>query len=337
MGKFIFDGTEFERFNSETVLDTLLRNRQNVPFSCKNGVCQTCMMRALEGDIPVEAQKGLKNTLLAQNYFLPCCCKPDGELVIESAQDAEIYGRCVIISKTLLSSEICRIELKPANDLYYHAGQFINLRRRDGLVRSYSLASVPKVDDFLELHVKRMENGQMSSWLLNEAGIGTELDIQGPNGGCFYVPGNATQPLLLIGTGTGLAPLLGIIRDALMSGHRGDIYLYHGARKPDGLYLQNHLQIMSERHHNFHYTASLSGRDVPTGHIEGRADDIALARHTRLNGFGVYLCGDPLMVNSSKRLAYLAGAAMDDIHTDPYEMKDLRTVNRDVVSNANCA
>ncbi len=337
MSKFIFEGTEYERFNPETVLDTLLRNKQDIPHSCKSGICQSCMMRATSGKIPIEAQVGLNKMLLAQDYFLPCCCKPDGELVFESAHDAEIYGRGIIISKTLLSSEVCRIELKPANDLYYRAGQFINLRRHDGLVRSYSLASVPKLDDTLELHVKRMENGEMSNWLLDDTRIGTELDIQGPNGHCYYMPGNPTQPLLLIGTGTGLAPLIGIIRDALVSGHQGDIYLYHGSRKPDGLYLQNDLHIMSERHPNFHYTPSLSGRHVPAGHIKGRADDIALARHTRLNGFGVYLCGDPLMVDSSKRLAYLAGAALDDIHTDPYEMKDLRKVNRDVVSNANCA
>ncbi|GMR07193.1 MAG: FAD-binding oxidoreductase [Gammaproteobacteria bacterium] len=337
MSKFIFEGTEYERFNTETVLDTLLRNKLNIPHSCKGGICQSCMMRATNGKIPIEAQVGLKETLLAQDYFLPCCCQPDGELVIESVHDAEIYGRGIIVSKALLSSGVCRIGLKPANDLYYRAGQFINLRRRDGLVRSYSLASVPKLDDTLELHVKRMENGQMSNWLLDDVQIGTELDIQGPNGRCYYLPGNPGQPLLLIGTGTGLAPLIGIIRDALMSGHQGDIYLYHGSRKPDGLYLQNDLHIMSERHHNFHYTPSLSGRDVPTGCIRGRADDIALARHTRLNGFAVYLCGDPLMVNSSKRLAYLAGASIEDIHADPYEMKDLRKVNRDMLSSASCA
>ncbi len=208
--------------------------------------------------------------------------------------------------------------------LYYRAGQFINLRRDDGMVRSYSLASVPALDDLLELHVKRLPRGVMSNWLFDrlEAGIG--LDIQGPNGACFYGPGRPETPLLLIGNGSGLAPLIGIARDALASGHEGEIRLYHGTRHRQGLYLHETLLAMAEDHANFIYTPCVSGENGQSG----RAENVAFADNPQLDGHRVYLCGYPPMVKAAKKQAYLMGAELADIYADPFELRDLRLTPR---------
>ena len=79
------------------------------------------------------------------------------------------------------------------------------MRRNDGLCRSYFLASVPNLDRHLEFHTKRLPGGQMSNWMFNDMKIGESVDIQGPNGSCFYLPGAPDQSLLLIGTVTGRA------------------------------------------------------------------------------------------------------------------------------------
>lgn len=130
--------------------------------------------------------------------------------------------------------------------------------------------------------------------------------------------------MLLLGTGTGLAPLVGIARDALAPGHRGPIHLFHGSRARSGLYLEEVLKNLAGRFPNFSYFPCLSGEDVPAGYTRGRADDVALEAHPDLTGWRVFLCGAPDMVRTTKRRAYLAGARLDDIHADPFDLKDLR-------------
>ena len=82
----------------------------------------------------------------------------------------------------MLSPNVCKLLIEPTLTFVYHAGQFINLRRPDGLVRSYSLASLPTEDYFLEIHVQRKGDGAMSNWILDELKAGDELDIQNASG-----------------------------------------------------------------------------------------------------------------------------------------------------------
>ncbi|HED15985.1 MAG TPA: 2Fe-2S iron-sulfur cluster binding domain-containing protein [Gammaproteobacteria bacterium] len=328
MSKINFKGKVIECLDSETVLDAFLRSGENIPHSCKTGVCQTCLLRTIKGKVPIEAQYGLKTTLCAQNYFLACSAIPDQDLVVALPTEAEVFGRVTVQEKELLSTNICRLTLETTRALHYHAGQFINLRRDDNLIRSYSLLSVPDIDPYLEIHIKRMPDGKMSNWIFDQVKAGFSLDIQGPNGNCFYVSGEPNQNLLLIGTGTGLAPLIGIARDALYSGHLGGIYLYHGSRQIEGLYLHNDLHAMEKKYPNFYYIPCLSGSYVPAECTPGRAHDVALTHHNNLNNWRIYLCGTPPMVNTAKKLAYLAGADLADIYADPFEVADLRSKPR---------
>lgn len=71
--------------------------------------------------------------------------------------------------------------------------------------------------------------------------------------------------MLVIGNGTSLAPLVGIVREALAADHRGEIHLYHGTRHPDGLYLDHDLRDLAARNRTIRYAACLSGTAVPPG------------------------------------------------------------------------
>ena len=329
MARLTFEGVTYDGADNESVLDTLSRHGVAVPFSCRNGICLTCMMRCVEGDVPAKAQAEIRDTLRARGYFLPCVCRPESDLTLARAADGALFGRAVVASVEPLAPRIVRVRLLPATPLYYHAGQFINLRRADGLTRSYSLASVPSRSNYLELHVKALPGSTMSAWIVDELTPETALDIDGPNGACFYVPGNTEGALLLIGNGTGLAPLVGIARDALTSGHAGPIRLYHGSRHRPGLYLDADLRALAVTHDNFDYVACLSGEDVADGYRAGRVEAVAFADHADLKNWRVYLCGYPAMVNAARKTAYLAGAAMADIHADPFELMDKRAVPRE--------
>ncbi len=336
MAQINFAAARHELTPDETVLECLERNGHEIPFSCRTGVCLTCMMRLCDGTPPSASQNGLRQGQIEQGYFLPCVCRPQetgADLEVEAPTDAELFGRAVVSDVAPLSASVCRLRLRTPVPLFYHAGQFINLRRGDGLMRAYSLASVPRLDETLELHIKRLGGGRMSNWIHDDLRLGEALDIQGPNGDCYYIGGDAERPLLLIGNGTGLAPLYGIARDALAHGHGGPIHLYHGSRTAKGLYYRDELMALAQAHENFHYTACLSGEEsearAAIGAREGRAEAVALGEHGSLEGWGVYLCGYPPMVKTAKKWAFLAGAALEDILADPYEMQDLRRLPRD--------
>ena len=329
MAEINFGGVAYSCREGETVLDALLRQDVEVPYSCKLGVCLSCLLRVESGTVPSEAQDGLRKTLCEQGYFLACQCRPGDGLSIAGADEADVFSRAKVLEIERLASNVCRVTLEPATPLYYHAGQFINLRRRDGLIRSYSLASVPRLDPHLELHVKRLPNGRMSDWIFDELSPGESLDIQGPNGTCYYLPGNPSQSMLLIGNGTGLAPLVGILRDTLNDGHGGPIFLYHGTRYKEGLYLRRELEDLAVQHDNFRYSSCLSQDPNVTGCRSGRAEAVASAAHPDLTGWRVFLCGYPPMVHAAKKQAYLAGASLNDIHADPFELCELRRAPRD--------
>ena len=312
----------------ESVLAVLLRNNVDVPFSCRAGVCHSCLIRRSDGSVPASSQPGLKPTLREQNYFLACQLVPDEDIAVSLPDDAGVVGHAIVTGLDCIGQNICRIHLETATPLCYRAGQYLNLRRQDGLARSYSLASVPGMDKHLELHVRRRDNGRMSTWINDELKAGDRLDFHGPYGDCFYVPGTPGQDLLLIGTGTGLAPLIGIVRDALQAQHSGDIHLFHGGREAEDLYLDRRLRRLAEMHSNFHYHACISGDNVAGDVRRGRADELAFSDFHDLSGKRVYLCGLPAMVNTARRTAYLNGVAMNDIMADAFEMTNLRKKER---------
>ena len=130
--------------------------------------------------------------------------------------------------------------------------------------------------------------------------------------------------MLLIGNGTGLAPLIGIVRDALYSGHTATIALYHGSQTAAGSYRGDQLRALQAAHGNFQYIPCISGEVAPEGYRRGRADDVAFSEHANLKEWRVFLCGNPQMVYGGRDRAVAAGAHIADIYADPYELKDLR-------------
>jgi len=312
-----FEGQDYFCATDETVLESLERHGVMLPSSCKSGTCQTCLTRALKGKPPVASQKGLKDTLAAQHYFLACICKPEEDLEIGLATISPKYS-AKLISKDLMNESIVRLRIEVPDGFNYRSGQFINLiRPSDDLTRSYSMASISS-DAFLELHIKRVPDGRMSAWLFDDVEVGEELSFFGPSGDCFYLPDDPERSLLLVGAGTGLAPLLGILRDALEQGHQGDIHLFHASLATAGLYLIDELRDLAKQFAQFKYTPCVLHGEAPEGGEQGDVVDIPGQKLGSFNGYRVYLCGDPQIVNALRQKAFMAGASMQDIHSDPF-------------------
>lgn len=162
----------------------------------------------------------------------------------------------------------------------------------------------------------------MSTWLCREISDGQPVQLRGPYGECKYREGKRDQSLLLIATGSGLAPVYGIAKDALAAGHIGPIHLYHGSSDTHGLYLGQELGELASEYENFHYhpCCDVVPKSASPKLREGRANDSAFADHQSLSGWQVVLCGHPEMVRLSKKFAYLGGASLGDIYADPFEV-----------------
>lgn len=317
MSNIFFEGAEYALEPGETVLKALRRQGVDVPSSCESGICQTCMMKAVRGAVPESATKGLRATQREQGCFLACVCVPDQDLEIVPVGHADKTA-AAIVSMTPLNDTVLQVRLRATDSIEYRAGQFMTFVRADGLSRSYSLASVSGLDDELEFHVALLPNGRMSGWLHAEAQPEDRLDLIGPLGTCFYAAADLDQPMLLAGTGTGLAPLYGIARDALRHNHRGEIHLFHGCLTGAGLYLEPELRRLAAEHANFHYyPCVLHGPATPGIHV-GAIDAYLKAMVPELKGHRVYLCGHPDTVKLLQKKTFLAGARMQDIYADAF-------------------
>lgn len=301
-----------------SLLDALLAHGVPIASSCRSGTCQTCLVRAVAGEIPPAAQKGLKPTLRARNFLLACSCYPSGDIEVATGEQPLARIEAEVTGFGRLSAEVASLRLRPAQPLDYRAGQYLRLFVDDRTSRCYSVASVPHIDSGIELHVRRAPQGRVSGWIHDTVRPGQVLTISEALGDCFYQPGEADQPLLLIATGCGLGSLAGIARDALSHGHRGPISLYHGCRRVDNLYWSGELQQLAADHPNLRYVRCVSREAAPRGVEHGKALEVALADLPDLTGWRVFLCGDANMVESAKRATFLAGASMGAIHADPH-------------------
>jgi NAD(P)H-flavin reductase/ferredoxin len=301
----------------ETVLDALLRENINIPYACKKGTCHSCMLSSTEAP-PQSAQAGLKKTLQTLNYFLPCQCYPEQDMTIKLPDQSDFYRIGTVVDNTLLNRNTILLVIAFVDAFEFKAGQFVNLQRSDGVTRSYSIANIPQQTNTLEFHIRRLPDGQFSTWLHDEISIGDSIAVSEPRGHCFYLPERREQGLLLVGTGTGLAPLAGILTDALTQGHTGPIHLFHGSREREDLYRIDEMRRLAESHPNFNYTPCLSGNDVHDGFTQGRLNDIVFSKMVDFKGWRVFLCGHPDMVNQMKKQVFLKGASMADIYTDAF-------------------
>ncbi|HFD12447.1 MAG TPA: 2Fe-2S iron-sulfur cluster binding domain-containing protein [Crenotrichaceae bacterium] len=321
MKKITLDDQNYHCKAEQTVLDALLAADVVVPYGCRQGVCHSCLMRSMDGAPPDEAQVGLNDAQVAQNHFLACQCYPEQDMQVCLPEHSQLTA-ATVVSKQKLSDKIIQLILKPVEALEFHAGQFVNLQREDGLLRSYSIANIPNPDNLMEFHIRKLPEGQFSQWAFHDLQEGDKLEIHTPQGECFYVPGNPDQNLLLIGSGTGLAPLAGIIADALAHQHRGVIHLFHGSRDSSGLYLVDEMRNLAKDHDSFNYTACTSTTTPHNDFTRGRANDIALETYPDLKGWRIYLCGHPDMVKTTQQKAFLGGAKLQDIYADAFLVGD---------------
>ena len=303
----------------ETVLQGLLRAGFAIPNGCRAGACQSCLMKYDSGSVPSQAQQGLKATQIASGLFLSCCCVPQTPLSVSHTNTSREIFSAEVVEKDWLNEQVIGLRLKSHSPISYQSGQYMTLWKNPQTARCYSLASLPD-DETLEFHIKHIPGGEISDWIAKEIDSGDTLTLQGPVGQCYYVP--CDQPLLLAGIGTGLAPLCGILREALESGHQQPVSLVVGGKTRADFYLMEMLTDLTECYEQFSLSfISQSETDSCPAEAEKHLEtgDIynwIQSHHPSQNNYRVYICGAESFVKKMKKQCFLSGASMANIHAD---------------------
>jgi NAD(P)H-flavin reductase/ferredoxin len=320
-----FNDDSYALAANESILDCLLRNDKPVPYSCKSGICQACLVKTVGTPPPAKASVGLKPTLQASGYGMACQWIPEADTEVRLPGAEELAITMVVKSMDMLNPGVMRLLLVPEDLQRMFAsspGQYLSLISPDGTTRSYSIANDFVHDGHIELHIGKTERGMFTNWLFNEAKVGQTLQARGPAGACYYLnPDERDFPILLAGTGTGLAPLWGIVRDALRKNHKGPITLLHGGSFADRLYHVNELKDLADSHPNFHYQGVvLAGPVSDPALIEGDLLATALAAidPATLSDLRVFLCGAPEFVHKLRKLIFLKGVRSAHIFCDAF-------------------
>lgn len=320
--KLTFENRTYSIDPGETVLDCLLRHEQAISHSCKAGACQSCMLLLTDGQVPEKAQEGLKETLKARGCFLSCQCVPEEDIITVRADGADICTKAALKEKRPLNHNTLLLRAKPLQDMdSCRPGQYFTVINSENVDRCYSIANNPVVDGFIEFHVRLIPGGRMSEWL-KKSDVADEisLKLRGPTGDCFYTADeDQSFPIIMAGTGTGLAPLYGITRDALRQGHKGPIVLYHGALREEDLYLVEELKALDSQFANFSYRPCVlrgeEGRFYTPGHIE----DVVLRELPReKDKIRFYVCGASDFVVSLRKKVFIDGVASRYIYSDTF-------------------
>lgn len=276
-------------------------------------------MTCKKGPLPANSQLGLSRTQVELGTFLPCVCHPSEDLSLV-AKSLPLLS-ATVLEHTIVAPDIAQLRLSRPGEMQIIPGQFIHVCKDKSIRRSYSVANRVMQDHGIEIHVRSIPGGAVSPWLFEQVRPGAQLRISGPYGACFYTEHDLDQPLVLAGTSTGLAPLLGILRDALSKNHRGPIDLYHGASTPDGLYLRDTLRQLARAHDRLNIHWSTLHNASPEEQISGTPIGTLIRdRHPDGKALRAYLCGSPGFVKEIQRGLFLSGTPFRQIFSDPFSV-----------------
>jgi propane monooxygenase reductase subunit len=321
-------GIEFEVDEDETVLRGAFRQGLMLMHGCKEGQCAACKSFLLDGEVDLDKYSNfaLNDFEKEEGWTLLCRAHAESDLEIELINyDEEILRSGIpeqteeLTVETLepLTRDIYRMVLD-ATELKFRPGQYVDIHIPDSEhVRSFSMANLP--NGKLEFMIKAYPDGRFSSLLSGgEIVEGKMLSVTGPYG-VFTLRRTSDRPLLFIGGGAGMAPILALLRALADEGSERQAVYYYGARTPDDLFHLEELRDLEERLPNFRFVPALSDcGDADWDGEQGLITDVVARCEQDLSGVDAYLCGPPPMVDAAIAMLDAQGVPEDRVFYDKF-------------------
>lgn len=304
-------------FRSDTnILDDALAQSVPLEHSCKTGDCGTCSAEIVSGEIEDE-----KGSVVNSGTVLTCLSKAKSDVVLKAHYYPELVGQkiqtvpCKVAGFELVTDDIMVIKFRfpPTARFDFIPGQYVDLSFK-GIKRSYSIANAKQISDGVELHVRKVPNGLMSELIFNSLKENQLMRIEGPKG-TFFVKAN-DKPLILIATGTGIAPIKAIVEQLVHDNDKREIYIYWGMQYARELYCKE-LPEFAAQYQHIHFNTVLSKEQNKQSRL-GYVQDVVCQDFDSLAGYNVYACGSLNMINDAKKIFLNKQLPSDAFHSDAF-------------------
>jgi len=329
--KNINSGATFTVNEGESILNAALRQGVMLPYSCKNGTCGSCKGQLESGEVhyPFHPPIALSREEIGEGKALLCQAEPTGDLVIrareiEAVRDIQIRKMPArVIEKTLLAPDVMRIRIKLPNAqrLQFLAGQYLEILLAEGKRRAFSIASSPQSEDEIELHIRHVDGGGFTGWVFDELKERDILRLEAPLGTFFIRNDKLERPMILMGGGTGFAPLKSMLEDLLSHNDKRPLHLFWGANSRADLYMHEQAQRWAEQNGHIQYSSALlePGDAMTSGSFNGFVHQAVLQKYPVLSSFDIYMSGPPAMIDTSRSAFLKHGAEKRRIFFDSFE------------------
>ena len=325
-------GLAFDVQRDEPILAAAIRQGVGLPYGCRDGACGSCKCRLLAGRVIHGAHqlKALSADEEAQGWILTCCATPqtDGVVQARSVPGAGEFPVLKMPTRVLLlrrpSADVALLRLQlPANQRFqFHAGQYVEFILAGGARRSYSMANAPSRSGqppAIELHIRHLPGGLFTDQVFSTLKERDILRLEGPFG-TFFLRDSA-KPMILLASGTGLAPIKALIEQLQDSGQQRPAVLYWGCRSRADLYLHDWAEQAAADLPWLRYVPVLSEprtADAWAGRT-GLVHQAVMSDWPDLSGHQVYACGAPVMVDAAQRdLVVLRGLPAEEFLADAF-------------------
>lgn len=309
-------GRQFDVEVNETILTAALRQGVALPYGCKNGACGSCKGTVVTGTFTQGkyAPSALSPSEQVAGKALFCCAFPSADMTIECREIAgagdipikKLPARIANMQRLGHDVMIIKLQLPATERLQFLAGQYIELLLRNGERRSYSIANAPEIEGPIELHVRHMPGGLLTDMLFGDTEpVIKERDIlrfEGPLGS-FFLREESDQPIVMLASGTGFAPVKAIIESMAFKNIKRPIKFYWGGRRPQDLYMHNICQGWQQAMPHLTYIPVVS-EALPEDNWTGRTGLVhraVMADLPDLSDYQVYACGAPVMVEAARQ------------------------------------
>ena len=218
-----------------------------------------------------------------------------------------------LLSKKLIAEDMYELHVTKPTDFSYDAGQFVQFLipgDEKHVPRSYSISSAPS-DEALAFCIERIDGG-LGSTYLTDMNEGDTVMMRGPRG--RFVVNKDAESHMYIATGSGLAPIMAMLRDELETKKSTvPTTLLFGVRHEENIFWQDRLDELAAQYSNFSYQLCLSQpKDIASCNaVEGR---VTAHLPESFNGIQVYLCGNSAMVMEVRSLVIERGADAKQLH-----------------------
>jgi CDP-4-dehydro-6-deoxyglucose reductase len=316
-------GQTFDVVMGETLLAAALRAHIALAHDCQLGGCGTCRIQLREGCVSYpEFPLALTPEEESEGYALACQARPASNLVISAPARDDLpqaqRHRAVVRVVRPLGPDVVHLVLDIPGDtaVRYQPGQHMNVIMPDGGTRSFSMASRPNGSQ-VDFHVRRVAGGRFTGRQLAGLKAGDELEVELPLGN-FQYHRRDERPLLMVATGTGLAPIKAMLEALMDDPDCPPVSLYWGARTAADLYLDAAIRAWGARLFEFRYVPVLSRPTLGWAGRCGYVQDAVTVDFGELSEYAIYLCGSPAMIADAKQAFFARGAAVTQTYSEGF-------------------